>query len=140
MRARNALLLAATTVLIASCDSKPAADTAPAESSVRITRISPDPASPLKVGEQVSLVVDVDYQLAAGTATVTLVVQAGDGERAGTQHVEVVTKGAGKVALKSAFRVPETTALVVYTPLNPQGQASTNIVDTRAYKVVPAAQ
>lgn len=138
MQVRTALLVAATLALTAACDSKPGSQSAPAESSVRITRISPDPASPLKVGEQVTLAVDVDYQLAAGSGTVTLVIQGGDGQRAGPQHVEVVTKGSGKVALRSEFKVPETTALIIYTPLNLQGQGSTSIVESRAYKVLPA--
>jgi len=137
MRFRFVFLVVAVLGFGAGCDSRTAPASTPAESSIRITRITPDVATPLKVGQEVSLAADVEYHLADGSGTVTLVIQDGTGQRVGNQHIEVVSKGSGKVALKSAFTVPETTALIVYTPLNPQGQGATSIVDTRAYKVLP---
>ena len=133
----NAVSVWVATLCLAASGSTAAVAAGPAEASVRITRIAPDAGSPLRVGEEVALVAEVEYRLASGSATVTLVVQGGRGERVGTQHVEVVQKGAGTVSLKSSFKVPETTAIVVYTPLNLQGQGATSIVDSRAYKVVP---
>jgi hypothetical protein len=114
----------------------PGVSAAPSGSSIRITQISPEPSSTLRVGDRVNLQVAAAYTLNAESGTVTLVVQAADNSSIANQW-EVVPKGSGAVTLKASFVVPETGSIVVFTPLSAQGQGATSTVDSRAYKVVP---
>jgi hypothetical protein len=110
----------------------PGATAAPSGSAIRITRVSPEISSQLNVGDR--LEVATEYTLNAESGVITLVVQSGDNSSIANQS-EVVTRGSGSVTLKSSFTVPETNAIMVFTPLSAQGQAATSTVDTRAYKV-----
>jgi hypothetical protein len=112
----------------------PGATAAPSGSAIRITRVSPEISSQLNVGDRVDLEVATEYTLNAESGVITLVVQSGDNSSIANQS-EVVTRGSGSVTLKSSFTVPETNAIMVFTPLSAQGQAATSTVDTRAYKV-----
>ena len=109
----------------------------PAVDSVRIVSISPTPDMPLRVGETLTLQVEVEYNLtSAESGTVTLVIQQGEsGRQSLANEIEVIMKGRGKVVLSKQLQVPETKALQVFTPLNVQGGSSTRVVDNRVYKV-----
>jgi hypothetical protein len=106
--------------------------------SVRIVSISPTTGTPLRVGETLTLQVEVEYNLAsAESGTVTLVIQQGEsGHPPLANEIEVVLKGRAKVVLSKQLQVPETRALHIFTPLNVQGGTSTRVVDRRFYKVV----
>ena len=110
----------------------------PAVDSVRIVSISPPPDTPLRVGETLTVQVEVEYNLtSAESGTVTLVIQQGEsGRQSLANEIEVIMKGRAKVVLSKQLQVPETKALQVFTPLNVQGGSSTRVVDNRVYKVV----
>jgi len=110
----------------------------PAVDSVKIVSISPTTDTPLRVGETVTLQVEIEYNLtSAESGTVTLVVQQGEsGRRPLANELEVVMKGRAKLVLGKQLQVPETRALQVFTPLNVQGGTSTRVVDNRVYKVI----
>ena len=103
---------------------------------VRIMKLAPDPATPLKVGDKVKLQVEVNYALTtAATGTLALVVQAADNKHL-AQNAATVQKGAGKAALGVEFVVPQTSSVRVFTPLSPAGQAATATVALRTYQVL----
>jgi hypothetical protein len=110
----------------------------PAVDSVKIVSISPPTDTPLRIGETLTLQVEVEYNLtSAESGTVTLVIQQGESGRPPlANEIDVVLKGRGKVVLSKQLQVPETKALQVFTPLNVQGGSSTSVVDNRVYKVV----
>jgi hypothetical protein len=110
----------------------------PAVDSVKIVSISPTTDMPLRVGETLTVQVEVEYNLtSAQSGTVTLVIQQGEsGRQSLANEIEVVMKGRAKVVLSKQLQVPETKALQVFTPLNVQGGSSTRVVDNRVYKVV----
>lgn len=121
---------------LSACDSRLSADNAaPGGSSVKIMSMSPDISSPLRVGENIKLRVDVAYSLNAPSGTLSLVVQASDNSGV-AQDMEVVTKGSGNTKFETEFVVPNTKAIQVFTPLSAQGQSSTSTVDMWAFKVV----
>src|SRR5688572_487692 len=110
----------------------------PAVDSVKIVSISPTTDMPLRVGEPLTVQVEVEYNLtSAQSGTVTLVIQQGEsGRQSLANEIEVVMKGRAKIVLSKQLQVPETKALQVFTPLNVQGGSSTRVVDNRVYKVV----
>jgi hypothetical protein len=110
----------------------------PAVDSIKILSISPMTETALRIGETLTLQVEVEYNLtSAESGTVTLVIQQGESGRPPlANEIEVVTKGRAKVVLSKELQVPETRALQVFTPLNVQGGSSTRVVDNRVYKVV----
>lgn len=104
---------------------------------VRIVSISPPVEAPFRPGQRVELSVEVEYTLnTTASGTVSLVVQEGTSGRpplfGGT---EVIHKGTGRKTFRAAITIPETSAVLVFTPLTIQGQSATGIVDTRAYQV-----
>jgi hypothetical protein len=103
--------------------------------SVRIVSISPDPSTALRVGENVSFKVEVEYNLAtAATGSITLVIQQGEsGRQPLASETQVIQKGTAKLVLRKDVEVPDTSAIQVFTPLNVQGGTRTSIVDTRIY-------
>lgn len=106
-------------------------------SSVEITGVSPGVGIPLRIGDRVGLRVDASYTLTAESAMLGLVVQAADGSSI-AQTTEVVLRGSGKSTFELDFTVPPTGMIQIFVPLSPQGRRGTAIVDTRAFKVVPA--
>lgn len=105
---------------------------------VRIATLTPGTDAPLRVGDKVTLRVEVAYTLtSADTASIVLVVQRGEsGQLPLANETRVVEKGSGSVTLVKELEIPDTAALLVFTPLSIQGSASTNVVDSRAYKVI----
>src|SRR3954454_20305698 len=73
----------------------------PAVDSVKIVSISPTTGTLLRVGETLTLQVEIEYNLtSAESGTVTLVIQQGEsGRPALANEIEVVTKGRAKVVL-----------------------------------------
>ena len=126
----GAVLLAA---WLGACDQKPLK--APPGSFVKIVSVSPDPKSPLKVGDKVRVQVEVSYALTVDVGRITLVVQAANNASL-ANHMAVVNKGNGKVTLSAEFVVPDSDAVQIYTPLSAQGQKATSTVAHRTYKVV----
>jgi hypothetical protein len=103
-------------------------------SSVRIARVSPDPAKTLRVGDRVQLVVDVAYTVSADLP-VMLIVQAAD-HAVIANITETAKSGTGTVTLKSEFVVPETDAIEIFTPIRTRG-ARMPQGDTRHFAVAP---
>ena len=103
---------------------------------VRIAKLSPDATVPLKVGEKVSLQIEIDYALTkADTGAVMVVVQTADNKSLG-QKAQAIAKGVGKATLAVDFVVPQTSAVKVFAPLSEEGQTSTSTVALRTYKVI----
>ena len=131
------ILMAGGLLTLAGCQrNEPSGTRALSGSSVKIVGITPDISAPLRVGERVTLMVDISYSLAVDSGTVTLVIQAADNSGI-VQNMEVLSKGEGKTSLKAEFTVPDTKAVQIFTPLSAQGQTSSSTVDYRAYKVIP---
>ncbi len=105
--------------------------------SVKIIAISPDTHAALRVGEKVTVRVEVEYNLvSAESGRVTLVIQQGDPGRTPLGNgSEVVMKGKGKLEMVKDIEVPDTNALQIFIPLYVEGAGSTRVVDTRFYKV-----
>ena len=121
---------------LAGCEPAPSKPPKLPASYVRIAKLSPDAASPLKVGEKVNLQVELDYALTkADAGAVMVVVQTADNQNL-VQQAQAVRKGVGKATLAVDFVVPQTSALKVFTPLSEQGKSSTTTVALRTYKVV----
>lgn len=131
------LLGAVSTILIAAwvgaCD-QGSFQSAPSGSFVKITSVSPDTGTTLKVGDKVKVRVEVSYALSSDGGTVSLVVQSANNSSL-AHNMEVVQKGSGKATLSAEFVVPDSNAVQIFTPLSAQGQTSTSTVDYRAYKV-----
>ena len=109
-----------------------------ASDSIKIVSISPDPAVPLRVGQQASFKVEVEYTLtSADSGSVTLVIQQAESGRAPlSNESDVVLKGRARLVLSKDIEVPDTKAINVFTPLTVQGGTSTRVVSTRSYKVI----
>lgn len=84
---------------------------------MRIAKLSPDATVPLKVGEKVSLQIEIDYKSLG-------------------QKAQAIAKGVGKAMLAVDFVVPQTSAVKVFAPLSGEGQTSTGTVALRTYKVI----
>jgi hypothetical protein len=131
------------TVLLASCSGQqrqgsPKAADASADA-VKILSLSPDVATAFHPGQNVSFSVDLEYSLAtAQSGTITLVIQRGEQQYEPlANETRVIQKGSGKLSFKKQLTVPETSAILLFTPLTVQGGTSTSVVDTRAYAVAP---
>jgi hypothetical protein len=112
-------------------------DASNSKDSIRIVSISPDPTSPLSVGEHVVFRVEVNYTLTSSdTGIVTLVIQQGEsGSEPLGNETQVIQRGSGNLVLTKSTEIPDTSAIQVFTPLAPQGRTSTSVVDTRAFRV-----
>jgi hypothetical protein len=132
-----ASLLTASALLSFGCQrfEPPIAMPVPGASSVQIVSVSPEISQPLHSGEKIKMAVKVNYTLTEDSGTLALVVQSADNSSI-SSNFEVVTKGSASLTLESEFVVPSTKAVMIFTPLSGQGQSSTSIVDTRAFKVV----
>jgi hypothetical protein len=130
MTARALVMFAA---LLAACDQKPLK--APPGSFVKIVSVSPDPKSPLKVGDKVKVQVEVSYALTVDVGQITLVAQAANNATLGNRSA-AVKKGEGKLTLSVEFVVPDSDAVQIFAPLSAQGQKATSTVAHRTYKVV----
>jgi hypothetical protein len=122
--------------VLAACSGKRDMDSmaAPSGSTVSITDITPSVASPLMVGQDVNLQVNVAYSLTSDSGTLALVVQ--DSKNTSLGQIEnVVLKGSGTEKLAVSFKVPDTNAIHVFTPLSGQGQSATSTVATRSFRV-----
>ena len=104
---------------------------------VEIVSILPEAGTVLKVGDVVTVEVDVEYGLAsADSGSIALVIQKGEsGEMPLANEFEVIQKGEGNVSLSKEIEVPKTKAIQVFTPLNVEGSSSTTVVDSRIYRV-----
>lgn len=109
--------------------------TAKSEGSVKIVSISPEPYSVMRVGDTVTLKVEVEYT-AKSAGDISLVVQKEDKSSLGSA-TEAIKAGSGRVTLQQAFIVPETRTVTVFTPLNPAGTSKTMIVDSRTFNIAP---
>jgi len=102
--------------------------------SLRITRVLPDPASPLRVGDRVKLTVEASYSTPSDMP-VTLVVQAPGGTPLISNVRETVKAGSGTVTLKADFVVPETDAIEIYLPFSMS--ARPRAVEKRRFEAKP---
>jgi len=109
---------------------------------IKIKTISPSTLKPLNVGEVVEIEVEIEYKVTNVPATITLNIQKGESQGDDYDAViasidEVVFEKKKTISMKYEFKVPETRAIKVYTPLTVEGQVSTTIVDVRGYQVLP---
>lgn len=103
--------------------------------SVKILSASPDHTVTLKVGSRVTMRYEVQYNLeSAETGSLTMVIQTASNETLGNEFY-VVDKGSGTQFMEAEIVVPDTRAVQVFTPLNPQGNSRTTIVESRLYRV-----
>ncbi|HYP12977.1 MAG TPA: hypothetical protein VEQ63_03560 [Bryobacteraceae bacterium] len=109
----------------------------PSADTVKIVSITPETSAPLRVGQTVSFQVEVEYNLtSADSASLVLVIQKGEsGQSPLANEAEVVRKGKARAVLSKSFVVPDTKAILLFTPLTAQGNTKTEIVDSRSYKV-----
>lgn len=129
------LFLPVVALILAGCDEGGSADdSAPAGSTVKILSTSPVHSESLIRGDLVRLRAEVEYRLNADSGTLSLVVQESDTSSISVQ-TEVVTRGTGTSVFETEFVVPDTKAILLFTPLTGQGQTKTSTVDTLAFKV-----
>jgi hypothetical protein len=122
-------------LLLTGCDDGGSAEnSAPAGSTVKILSTSPVHSESLNRGDLVRLRVEVEYRLNADSGTLSLVVQESDTSSISVQ-TEVVARGTGTSVFETEFVVPDTKAILLFTPLTGQGQTKTSTVDTLAFKV-----
>ena len=106
--------------------------------SVRILSQSPSLEESLTVGQKVKLSVEVEYELNTGSSgDVTLVVQDASNNTVANE-LYPIRKGMHKETLEAEVTVPDTRALVLFTPLTPQGNSRTTVVESISYKVEKA--
>lgn len=112
-------------------------ETTPASgSSIRIKKIQPSIAQPLKPGEKVTFVVDLQYTLAAEAGGAALVIQRAESGHAPLAHAYTkLSQGSGTASLQAEVTVPDTTTIQIFTPLYHQGGGSTSVVDGRVFEV-----
>lgn len=132
---RTLLFSVAVFAALPGCQLMPGAATSQAGPSARITAITPDPSQPLRAGQAVTMKVDIAHVVAADSATLTLIVLAGD-SAALAQDAKVLARGRGSSTLTATFTVPRTPIVRVFTSLVVEGQGSTSAVDGRAYEVL----
>ena len=139
--AQNWIPLFLTIAVLFACErSDSAAAKTPNETSndrVEIVSILPEAGTVLKVGDVVTVEVDVEYGLAsADSGSIALVIQKDEsGEMPLANEFEVIQKGEENVSLSKEIEVPKTKAIQVFTPLNVEGSSSTTVVDSRIYRV-----
>lgn len=66
---------------------------------------------------------------------IALVVQGASNETLANEFY-IASKGKHTEKLEATITVPDTRLIHVFTPLSPQGQSSTTIVESRMHKVV----
>jgi hypothetical protein len=107
----------------------------PETNKVEIVSVSPTTDNLLKAGEIVDISATVKYSLKEKTGNLSLVVQE-PGKGLPIAYVnETIKKGFGKKTLTVKTLVPLTGPITVYTPMTPEGQKETKIVDSRTFKV-----
>ncbi len=124
---------------------------------VQIVSIKPDPTNLLYVGDKVEIEVEIEYNVSSSPIEIALNIQNGNltndelhsvleikdeaelvkkfASLVISRKTEVVSDKKGKLVLKDSFEVPETNSIRIFTPITLQGEASTDIVDSRFYKV-----
>jgi serine/threonine protein kinase len=103
---------------------------------VRIVSVSPNTDHPLSVGRNYDIEVTVEYALKAENGYIMLAIQRGDSITSLAHTTKPITKGKGKIILKASIVVPSVNSIMVFTPLYPQEETGTTIVDTKVYKVI----
>ncbi len=108
-------------------------------SSVRIERISPSLAQPIRAGQKVKFEVEIAYVVNADSATVGLIIQRGDSADNPVLSftTDIALKGSGRLKMSAEALIPDTRVVHVFTPLSHQGDTRTSVVDMRSYKVAP---
>lgn len=107
---------------------------------INIVSMTPSNSSPIYVGQEVNVVVKIDYILeSADIGSITLVIQKAehDGKPTIPNESDIILRGSGTVILNKEFIVPETKGIIILTPLTPDGQSQSSIVQSKMYKVLP---
>jgi len=106
------------------------------DNQVRILSISPDPSQPLYVGEEVKVMVNIEYEMVDPSGSITLVIQRGEsGHPPLASAARKITQGSGQIEISTSFTVPDTKSIQVFTPLSAEGAVQTRVVDVRTYQV-----
>ena len=104
---------------------------------VRISSITPPTSDTLFVGKDYDIAVEVEYSFLDDEGEVGLVLQRGEsGNMPIAYSTQPISKGNGKITLRTSITVPKTNAVQVFTPLTAQGDTSTSVVATRTFRVV----
>ncbi|MGE0267119.1 MAG: hypothetical protein AB7S78_01505 [Candidatus Omnitrophota bacterium] len=108
---------------------------------LRIISISPDPSSPLIMGQTVQFEVELEYKVQNPNAVISLNIQKGEltenfSNVLIASKTVVLTNHSGVTKIQQEFRVPKTGAVMVIIPLLMAGNNKTSVNDMRAYKVV----
>lgn len=104
---------------------------------VKIISMKPALTESLLAGSNVDFEVEVKYSMKEDFGVITLVIQRAESNFMPlANEVEIVQSGQGRVMLKASVDIPDTKAIQIFTPLNPQGVNQTSVVDSRIYKVI----
>jgi hypothetical protein len=138
----NKLLLTLTTIifLVVGCNKEKSDSTSTPTSTtgeaVKILNSSPALTETLKVGQKVKLSIDVEYTLSSSdSGSIALVVQdASNGLIRSEMYV--AQKGTHKEKLEAEITVPDTRAVVIFTPLAINPSSGATVLETQSYKVI----
>lgn len=136
----NKLLLTLTTIifLVVGCnkENSDSTSTSTTGDAVKILNSSPALTETLKVGQKVKLSIDVEYTLSSSdSGSIALVVQdASNGLIRSEMYV--AQKGTHKEKLEAEITVPDTRAVVIFTPLAINPSSGATVLETQSYKVI----
>jgi hypothetical protein len=138
MNLKYLLIALFSSIVVSSCSKSncESVECKPSPDSVKIIDVSPEQSVSLKVGDKVTIAYEVEYALrSSDVGQLALVVQGASNETLANEFY-IASKGIHKETLVAEIVVPDTRAIHVFTPLSPQGQSSTTIVESRLYRVV----
>lgn len=89
--------------------------------SLNIVSMTPSNFSPIYAGQEVIVVVKIDYRLeSADIGSITLVIQKAehDGKLTIPNESDIILRGSGAVTLNKEFIIPETKGIIIYYTTN----------------------
>ena len=108
-----------------------------AADSIKIISVSPDQSQELKVGSEVKITYEVEYTLESSEmGEIALEVQGASNNEILANEFYIATKGKHTETLEATITIPDTRLINVITYVLPKGLSSTDVVESRMYKVV----
>jgi len=103
--------------------------------SIKILSVSPEKSEVLKVGQKVKFSFNVEYTLnSAESGNVVLVIQTASVQSLGNE-LYIAQKGTHTETLEAEITIPDTRAIIVFTPLSGESVSGTSVVQSVTYKV-----
>ena len=111
--------------------------------SIQILSVKPSDEKPLRVGDKVTFIVKVDYELKEPKGKVSLLIQkpATAADKADPTKAILltttkdITKGRRTVEFKETIQIPNVETLSLFVPLWIEGVSETQVVDSRVFMV-----